>query len=64
MEKISDGTYGLFVSHNSVVQGQDWDTFCSMMQEVYMGDVSPEEFCEQYDDFRSSICVSLGMEGF
>ena len=64
MEKISDGTYGLFLSHNSVVQGQDWDTFCSMMQEVYMGDVSPEEFCEQYDDFRSSICVSLGMEGF
>ncbi|MDY3917747.1 MAG: ABC transporter substrate-binding protein [Candidatus Limivivens sp.] len=64
MEKISDGTYGLHVSHNSVARGQDWDTFCSMMQEVYMGDMTPDEFCEQYDEFRYSICVALGLEGF
>lgn len=64
MEKLSDGTYGLHISHNSVVMGQDWDTFCALMQEVYMGDMTPEEFCEQYDEYRYSICVSLGMEGF
>lgn len=64
MEKISDGTYGLHISHNSVIMGQDWDTFCSLMQEVYMGDSTPDDFCEQYDDSRYSICVSLGMEGF
>lgn len=64
MAKISDGTYGLHVAHNAVVQGQDWDTFCSLMQEVYMGDMTPDEFCEQYDDFHKSICTSLGLEGF
>lgn len=64
MTKISDGTYGLHVSHNSVVQGQDWDTLCSMMQEVYMGNMTPDEFCSQYDEYRESICISLGMEGF
>lgn len=64
MEQISDGTYGLHVAHNAIVQGQDWDTFCSLMQEVYMGDLTPEDFCTQYDDFRYSICVSLGLEGF
>ncbi len=64
MEKLSDGTYGLHVSHNSVIQGQDWDVFCSLMQEVYMGNMTPEEFCEEYDDFRYSICVALGLEGF
>lgn len=64
MAKISDGTYGLHVSHNSVVQGQDWDTFCSMMQEVYMGNTTPEEFCVEYDEFRAPIAKSLGLEGF
>lgn len=64
MGKLSDGTYGLHVAHNAVVQGQDWDTFCSLMQEVYMGDMTPEDFCNQYDEFRNSICQALGMEGF
>lgn len=64
MAKISDGTYGLYVAHNSVVQGQDWDTLCSMMQEVYMGNMTPDDFCSQYDEYRESICISLGMEGF
>lgn len=64
MEQISNGTYGLHVAHNAVVRGQDWDALCSLMQEVYMGDLTPEDFCTQYDDFRNSICVSLEMEGF
>lgn len=64
MEKLSNGTYGVHVAHNAVIQGQDWDAFCSLMQEVYMGDMTPEEACEQYDEFRLSICQALGMEGF
>ena len=64
MEKLSDGTYGVHVAHNAVIQGQDWDAFCALMQEVYMGEMTPEEACEQYDEFRVSICQALGMEGF
>lgn len=64
MEKLSDGTYGVHVAHNAVIQGQDWDAFSSLMQEVYMGEMTPEEFCQQYDEFRNSICQALGMEGF
>lgn len=64
MSKLSDGTYGVHVAHNAVVQGQDWDAMCSLMQEVYMGDLSAEDFCQQYDEFRNAICQALGMEGF
>lgn len=64
MEKISDGTYGVHVAHNAVIQGQDWDAFCSLMQEIYMGEMTPEEALSQYDEFRASICQALGMEGF
>ncbi|MDO5423442.1 MAG: ABC transporter substrate-binding protein [Eubacteriales bacterium] len=64
MDALSDGTYGTHVSHNSVIQGQDWDTFCQLMQEVFMNNMTPDEFCEQYDEYRDAICVALGMEGF
>ena len=64
MEDMSSGKYGVHLSHNSLIQGQDWDTFIALMQEVYMNDMTPEEFCDEYDNFRYSICVALGMEGF
>lgn len=64
MDAIADGTYGMHVAHNAVIQGQDWDALCSMMQELFMGDASPEDFSAQYDEFRDSICKSLGLEGF
>lgn len=64
MEDMSAGKYGVHLAHNSLIQGQDWDTFCALMQEVYMNEMTPEEFCKEYDEFRYSICVALGMEGF
>ena len=64
MDDLSNATYAVHVSPNSVIQGQDWDTLCQLMQEVYMNNMTPEEFCGQYDEYRNAICVSLGMEGF
>ena len=64
MDALSSGEYGIHVSHNSVIQGQDWDTLCQLMQEVFMNNMTPDEFCASYDEYRTAICASLGMEGF
>ena len=64
LDKLSDGTYGVHVSHNSVIQGQDWDSFCQLLQEVVMNRYTPKQFCDEYDGIREGICQSLGLEGF
>lgn len=64
LDKLSDETYGVHVSHNSIIQGQDWDSFCQLLQEVVMNRYTPEQFCEEYDGIREGICQSLGLEGF
>jgi ABC-type sugar transport system, periplasmic component len=62
--KMNNGTYKTHQTHNSIVQGQDWDGLCQVVQEDLLGMKTPLQSAQEYDTMRAKIAKSIGLKGF